>query len=101
MAKAVQPRAIQTLSGGRIAVSYTYGTPPIGTPATGEIIYENSDALKASIGQLEDRLGEEGLLLIHLAITYLSQAGTFNNPNQVTNKALTFDPFAAQPWRIS
>ena len=101
MAKAVAIRKIETQHDGFIAVTYTYGTPTLGPAPTTENQYQDAEALKARIGEIENMIGEEGLMLLHLAITYLSQSGSFNNLTQVLNKTLTLDSFAAQPLKVT
>jgi hypothetical protein len=100
MAKAVAIRQIVDIEGQQF-IGYTYGTPPLGSVATTENSYMNVEELKRQIERIELKLGEEGLMLLHLAITYLKPDGTFNNTNQVYNKTLTLDPFAAQPLKIT
>jgi len=101
MAKAVEIYDVQTLPSGRIAVQLAYGTPPLGTVATTEFQYADADQLKQRIADIELMVGEEGLTLLHLAITYLSQSGSFNNLNSVRGKTLTLDPFAASPLKVT
>jgi hypothetical protein len=100
MAKAVAIRAITDID-GRQYIDYSYGDPPLPTYGTGGQSYADVDTLKSRIAAIERLVGEEGLMLLHLAITYLKPDGTLANPNQVLNKTLTLDPFAAQPLKIT
>jgi hypothetical protein len=89
VAKHLAVRDIQTID-GRIYVGYTYGDPPIVSYKTAEIDFMDEADLKTQVGRIEEILG----------ITYLKQDGTLGNPNQVTNKTLILDPYAANPLRI-
>lgn len=99
-AKAITVRAIVDVNGAQ-AFTYTYGTPPLPANETGGIDYPTVDIMKERIDGIVDKLGEEGLLLLLLSIVYLKPDGSLANTNQVLNKTLTLDPFAAQPLRIT
>lgn len=100
MAKALAVRSITTQPDGHIEVAFSSGSPTAPAGLTGSVIYQNEEFMKDAIREFEASLTDVQLTALHLAITYLKQDGTFNNVNQVTNKELRIDVFAAQPVRI-
>lgn len=101
MSKSLAVRNIQTID-GRVFVSFSYADPAeLPAQANMEIDFIDEADMRTQIGRLDELLGERGLCLMHLAITYLRQDGSLANLNQVLNKTLTLDPFAAQPLKIT
>jgi hypothetical protein len=99
MAKQLAVRDIKNID-GRIFVVFSYGDTAPAVPTT-EIDFIDEEDMKVQISRVEDMLGERGLLLLHLAITYLKQDGTLGNLNQVLNRTLNFDVFAPNPLRLT
>ena len=100
MARGLAPRSITTNANGSIEVAFSAGSPTAPAGQSGTVIYQNEAAMKDEVRDFEASLTDRELLALHLAITYLKNDGSLANPNQVTNKELRFDVFAAQPVRI-
>jgi hypothetical protein len=100
MARGLAIRSITTNQNGSIEVGFSGGSPTAPLGQSGSVIYQSEEFMKDAIKDFETGLTDAQLVALHLAITYLKNDGTFNNVNQVTNKELRLDVFAAQPLRI-
>jgi len=101
MAKSVRLDKIEALPGGFISVQYNYGDPPLSPATTSEVQFGDESDLRTKLQSVEGMLGEQGLLLMALAINYLNANGTFKNVTSAVGKTTNFDVFAANPLRVT
>jgi hypothetical protein len=100
MARGIAIRNITPTGDGRFEVSYASGSPTAPAGTDGSFIFQSEAAVHEEIKALEQSLTNYQLVLLHLAITWLQQSGSFGNINQVLNKELRFDTTAPNVLRV-
>lgn len=100
MAKAIQVTAITRNLDGSVGVEYKFGDPPLNGVGISSATFGSEQALIHACDGIAEELGEDGMLRLLLALSYVLPTGELKQDSAVIGRTLTLDPRAAGPQPI-